>query len=473
MKKVILSLLFLVTLLLANDVSAYTSTNFRVDWKTIYVEIPINADFTQYERAFEVDVYVNERLQVEDVGYYVRVGVNGTSTGVISTNKVGSHKIDVSVLLEGYNGTSTNTITYNIVDYDGPQFSNSESSIVTRYGVKPDYTEFFEATDNSNEEVKITVDETFIDYNYIGEYPVIITAEDVNGKKTSISIIVYVVDTFAPRISLVKTLQLSIGKELNVSDFFYGYDDYDKVITNFINIESYDNTLLGQQTIYASLEDSSGNYVRSQFTLTIVDDAPPTIYFNTNDAKIDITSDLTYELFKSFIMYVDDDGCNIDVDDVKIDFSTVLNELGTYTVIYYVSDLVGNTSETRLYVRVVQLEGPQIYCKNIIVKSGESFDESTITNYITVYDQFDSTAANTLRVDLSGVNLAQEGIYVVLVSACNTSGIFTYETLLVTVEGSKLIDFTVYWPLSLIVLAPIGYYGYKLYQKKLNKKYSE
>lgn len=473
MKKIFIIIIMFFMLFCAGESMAYTQTNFRVDWKEIYVEVPLNANMEEYKNNFIVNVYVDEVLLLEGRDYYIVVGINGTSTSTINTNVTGRHRIDAIVTLYEYNASSINTITYNVVDEEGPEFSTSTTSIVTKHGVKPDYVSFFEAYDNSGKDVTITVDETFVDYNLVGEHTAIIKAKDVNGNITEIIVTVYVVDTFAPRITLKKILNISIGTTINVSDYFYGYDDYDKDITHLIKVESYDNTVLGEQQIYVSLEDSSGNYTRVQFTLTIVDDTPPVIYFNTSDAKVDIAQDITYDLFKNFIMYVEDDGNTLDASLVKIDFSTVLNELGTYTVIYYVTDSAGNTAETRLSVRVVQTSGPEIICRNITIKSGDTFDETLVNNYITVYDQYDTTAANTLKVDLTGVNLGIAGVYMVLVSACNSSGIFTYETLMITVEGNSLFDFSTYWPLTLILLAPAGYYGYQYYMKKQAKKYEE
>lgn len=473
MKKIICLIVLFIICIYGKEAYAYTQTNFRVDWKDIYVEVPLNANIEEYKNKFTVNVYVDEVLLLEGRDYYVVVGVNGTSIGTINTSNVSKHRIDVIVSLYGYNATSTNTVTYSVVDTEAPQFETTTTSITTLHGVKPDYTSFFEAFDNSNDDVTITVDETFVDYNLVGDHTAIIKATDKNGNYTQLVITVHVIDTFAPRITLKKILNISIGGSIDVTQYFYGYDDYDKDITHLIRVEPFDNTKLGEQQIYVNLEDSSGNYTRIQYTLTIVDDTAPVIYFNTSDAKVDIASDITYDLFKNFIMYVEDDGMKLDISDVKIDFSNVLSELGTYTVIYYATDEVGNTSESRLSVRVVQTTGPNIICKNIVLKSGDIFDEALVDNYITVYDQYDSTASSTLKVDLTGVNLGVPGIYMVLVSACNSSGVFSYETLMITVEGQGVFDFKTYWPLTLILLAPIGYYAYQQYMKKQAKKYED
>ncbi len=472
MKKFILCFILFLTFLLSSRVYGYTSTNFRIDWQEIYVEVPLNASIEMYKRKFVVNVYVDEILLKEDVDYYVVVGVNGTSLGTINTSNVGNHRIDVLVSLYDYSATSVNTITYSVVDKEAPEFDTSINAITTKYGVKPDYESYFNAYDNSGKDVKITVDDSGVDYNTIGTKVVTIIATDVNGQITRLIVTVYVVDEYPPTITLINLLIITIGSSIDVSKFFKGYDEYQKDITSLIKIESYNNMLLGEQQIYVSLEDSSGNYTRVQFTLTITDDTAPIIYFNTNDPKIDISGDITYDIFKSFILYVEDDGERLNIDDVRIDFSSVLSEIGTYTVIYYATDKTGNTCETRLSVKVVQFTGPTIICTNIYLKTGDIFDENLVKNYITVYDQYDTSAINTLRVDLNGVNLGVAGVYPVLVSACNSSGIFTYETLIITVEGNGF-NLKTYWPLSLIVIAPIGYYAYQMYMKKKMKKYED
>lgn len=473
MKKFIGLFIVLFSFIGVYSVDAYTDVVFDIDWYNVYIEVPLNANIKEYEEKFVVNVYLDNVKLVKDVDYFVKLGINGTSIDTVTTNKTGRYEVDARVWLKEYSASSENTITFHVIDYNSPGYGDDESYITASYGEKPDYAAWFKARNSSTTYKTVSVDDQFVLINYVGEYYVTITAVDSNNISTTTRISVYVVDRFPPQITLINLLEISLGEEIDVTKYFRGYDAYDKEITNRIKVENYDETRLGTQQIYVSLTDVAGNTTRVQFTLTINDDSDPIIYFNTNDAKIDIENDITYEIFKGFIKSVEDDGTILNIDDVKIDFSSVLSELGSYTVLYYATDSEGNTGEYRLTVRVVQMRGPEITCKEVVIKSGEVFDANLITNYITVYDKYDSTAVNTLKVDLSSVNLSQKGTYMVLVSACNSSGIFTYDTLMITVEGKSFLDIKVYWPLLLLVIAPFGYYGYQYYQKQQAKKYED
>ncbi|MFI3251695.1 MAG: hypothetical protein R3Y60_01005 [bacterium] len=473
MKKIFILLFFIISIFTANSAKGYENHEFDINWQKVYVPIPLNGNISDYERDFIVTVSVDGTLLTENVDYYVKVGVNGTSIGTITTNITGRYEVDVMVSLFKYNAFSENTVTYHVIDYDSPGFDDENASITTPYSVIPDYVTFYKMKNSDKQFSSISVNESFVKINYIGNYFIIVTATQTSGAIITETIPVYVVDPFPPRISLINPFEISIGEIISPSNYFTGYDDYDKDITNQIKIESYDSSKLGSQLVYVSLTDLSGNNTRIQVSLSVVDNTKPIVYFNTNDAKIDIEEDITYSLMQGFILSVVDDGVELDIGSVNIDFSSVLSELGTYSVTYSVEDENGNKGEYKLAVRVVQMRGPEIYCTNIIIKSGEVFDVSTISDYITVYDQFDSTAESTLRVDFSNVNLSSKGTYMVLVSACNSSGIFTYKTMLITVKGDVFLNLDVYWPLLFLLLAPAGYFGYQYYQKQKAKKFEE
>lgn len=470
MKKITFILILLIFIVVKQKtINGYNDTNFYIDWQSIYVEVPLGSSLSDYQDNFKVSVYIDGR-QLDSNEYYCVVGINGTSISTVNTNKVGKYYVDAIVTIYKYNASSENTITYHVIDYEAPELSFTDTSINTKYNVKPDYLSILNAWDNSGEIESVVVHDSHVDYSTIGIYDIYIDITDPSKNTTSIELELYVVDNIKPRISLIKTLEISLGEDINPEEFFIGYDDYEKTITNKIKFEYYDKEKLGLQYIYASLSDLSGNTTRMQFQLNIIDDIAPLISFNTNDVKIDINERLTFDLFKSFIKEVSDNSSNVQIDDVKIDFSSVLSELGSYEVIYTLSDDDGNTISKTLAIRIVQTQGPTITCKDVVIKKGEALQESLIKNYIEIYDEFDPTAANSLKIDFGSVNLNVAGTYLVLVSACNSSGVFSYETLKITVVGDS-INFLKYWPVLLIALAPLGYVGYKQYNKFRANKY--
>lgn len=471
MKKILLTITIFILFINAKQIFAFNDVTFFIDWQNVYVEIPLGSSLSDYKDDFEAAVYV-DGVELNTNEYYYVVGVNGTSLTTVNTNKVGKYLIDVRVSIYKYSASSDNTVTYNVVDYESPELSFTETSINTKYNVVPDYESIMCAWDNSGEVASVVVHDSHVDYGEIGKYEIDIDVLDPSKNKTTVELDLYVVDNIKPRISLINTFEISLGEEIKAEDFFIGYDDYEKTITSKIKFEEYDKEKLGTQFIYVSLSDLSGNTTRLQFELNIIDDIAPEINFNTNDAKIDIEERITYDLFRSYIKDVTDNSSYVTIDDVIIDFSTVLNELGSYVVIYKLSDDQGNMIEKNLTVRVIQTKGPEITCKDVVINIGDVLQESIINNYITVYDQYDSTAASSLKVDFGSVNLNVPGTYLILVSACNTSGIFTYETLRIIVVGDEGVNILKYWPVLLIALAPLGYKAVMYYNKFKADKYN-
>lgn len=476
MKKIITLLIIIFSLYGATEVGAYIQRDFLIDWVCVNVDIPINANFADYEKKYIVDVYVDGR-KLSDSEYFCALNQNGTSTSTINTSKVGTHRIGARVELLNYNASSETYITYKVVDDEAPEVVFTQDSISTLYGYEPNYMDYIIATDNSDNALSVEV-KGAIDYKKIGTYNIILAVSDGTNVK-EVYVDVHVIDTLKPYIQLIAPIVVSLGENITISDFLKATDGYDGDISNRIELDNFDSSKLGEQLLYASVYDVSGNEARMQVKVTIVDDVAPVIEFNTNDARIDINEDITFDKMKSFIRQVTDNYSFMDIDDIRIDFSGVYNELGSYTVDYYATDDVGNECLAKLTVRVVQMDGPIITCKDVVVGSGEVFQESLINNYITVYDPYDSTAASTLRVDLSGVNLGSPGTYFAVISACNSSGVFTYETLTITVEGSGLSGLfsspgTVIALIGIFILFPVGglcYFGYNKFQKDKLKKF--
>lgn len=471
MKKIVISIILLIGIFSfkSNYVDAYVQREFNIEWVCINIDIPLNSNFNDYKDNYIVNVYVDGK-KLDQNEYYVMLNQNGTSTSTINTSKVGTHKIGARVELYDYNASSDNFITYKIIDNEAPEITITKDTITTSYGYEPDYFKYLEVTDNSDGVVELKAYDDHIDYKIIGEYDVILEAKDSSGKISSVSIKLNIVDIIKPVIKVLKPVTVSIGNDIKLSDYFEAKDHYYGDLTSFIVLENLNINVLGQQQIYASVTDLSGNEARLLINVTVIDDIKPVIKFNTNDARIDINEDITYDKMKSFILDVTDNYSTISIDKIDIDFSAVLNQLGSYSVFYKVKDGVGNETTAELIVRVVQMQGPIITCQSIVIGKNELFQESSIVDYITIYDPYDIHAANTLKVDLSGVNLGKPGVYLAVVTAVNSSGIVSTETLKFTVEGNTF-DILKYWPISLIIIGPIGYFAYIKIKERKNKKY--
>ncbi len=470
MKKIIVVIVSCICFFSYNKIEGYVNREFKIDWISINIDIPLNANFNDYQDDYVVEVYV-DGTKLSKSEYYCVLNQNGTSVTTVNTSKVGTYKIGARVELYNYNASSENYITYKVIDNEAPKLEITKDKITTLYGYEPDYLDYILTTDNSSDAVKVDVYDDHIDYKKVWNGKITIKATDSSGMFTMIDVELDIVDTIKPELKLLKPILVSLNGEIDIKEFLVATDHHDGNRTDFIEFENFDNSKLGTQYIYASVRDKSDNEARLQVKVEVVDDEAPIIEFNINDARIDINEDITYDKMKSFIKTVTDNYSDVFIDDVKIDFSNVFNTLGTYPVYYSIKDSSGNLGESTLFVKVVQMTGPTITCKDIIINKDDLFNESLIRDYISVYDQFDSNAINTLKIDLSGVNLTKTGVYLIPVTACNSSGVFSHEVLKITIEGNGLKDFIIYWPLTLIAIGPIAYFSFIKIKQIKNKKY--
>lgn len=436
MKKILAVILFIVSCIAVkiNDVDAYVSTEFKIDWYSINIDIPLNGNFEEYKNNFIVKVYV-DGIQLTSDKYYILLNQNGTSTSTVNTSKVGTYKIGARVELYGYNASSENYITYKVIDDTPPEITSTSDSITTRYGEVPDYESFVNLSDNSGADVSLIVKDTHINYNQIGEYDIELIAKDESGETSSLFITLYIVDIAKPVIKQLKPVEVTIGTSLDLSKYFEVIDHYDGNITEFMKVENLVTSSLGDQLVYVSVMDMSGNEARMLIRVTIIDDIPPTITFNSQDVVFSVDETITYDKLKQYIFSVDDNHSNISIDKVEIDFSKVQRNVGTYSVYYSVEDSSYNKCVVELIVRLVDMQGPTIICEDIELQLGETFDFDLLINYISVFDMYDTNVRESIYIDYSNVNLEVPGEYQIYVSAINKSGIKTETSLNFIIQG--------------------------------------
>ncbi len=469
MKKIIVCMILIIficscKLIRASDIGLY------VNWIKEDVYVPVNSNIDDYLETFEFKVYVDGQVLLEDK-YEIKIGVDGTNPELINTAIPKIYPIKVRVIVLGYHSaTNTHTVNYHVFDDEAPELVNPLSEITTKLGIVPDYKQLLNDNHFLEEGLIYEIFDKGVNYNKVSTYYVEIKISDKSGNYIIIEVTLRVVDTIKPYIVLTKRIVIGLNDIINPSDFMEGYDSYEKNITDNIIVDDFDNATIGTKSVKFTLSDLSGNFIEQIFLVYIDDFNPPIIEFNALEGIVDVKTELTLELFKSFISRVYDDGCELSIEDVDIDFSNVFNQIGVYNVYYFVEDYKGNPLTRTYVVRLVQLSGPIIECENITLVKGEVFSQSIVSKYIRVIDDYDLNAQNTLDIDFSNVNLNKKGVYIVTVSAFNSSGIYTYETFTITVveEG---IDLLKYWPIILLGVLPLGYFGYIQYKKIKEQKY--
>ena len=206
-------------------------------------------------------------------------------TGLVNTNVVGTYYVYYNVEDSAGNDAIQKVRTINVVDTTAPDFELvGDATVYVEVGT--DYSELgvlaVDAYDgNISNQVEISGDT--IDTTTIGTYVLSYDIEDANGNAaTTITRSVVVRDTAAPTISVSGATTLN-SEAVLLADLITpsASDLYDGILTNDITItlDEYtgNETRVGSYDVTYSVEDASGNTATKTITITVVDDAAPTI----------------------------------------------------------------------------------------------------------------------------------------------------------------------------------------------------
>lgn len=233
-----------------------------------------------------------------------------------------------------------------------------------------DASEFIKKV-NGHELSEVTIDDSKVDVTKLGEYEIIYKIKD---KEYSLK--VEVVDTTAPTYE-ISDLKCALGVEIKPEDFVKDIQDQTQTTVSFKEEYKFDSEK--EYEVIIVVEDEGKNKTEKKATLTVIKDTEKPVleglkdFSTTPGGKIDYLKDVTA---KDNL----DANPKIDVDSSKVDLSKV----GTYDIIYTVTDQTGNKNTYTKKVNVVEK-----------VATSTKSQSGTKTVYLT-FD--DGPSANTAKV---------------------------------------------------------------------------
>lgn len=199
----------------------------------------------------------------------------------------------------------------------------------------------------SGSEVTLLTDLTNINVMAEGTYEVALL---VDGEEVSSTL--QIKDTTAPTLVL-KSVESWLNKPLETTAFI----DFDSTVDNSDAFDAFyaaepDWSLLGEQTVTITAKDAAGNSVSETTTLVIKkDEKAPVVSVTDIDVKVGGTVS-----YKKAVSYYDDIDTKEEMK-LSIERSSVnLNEVGTYEVIYTVTDCSGNSTSRTGKINVMEEE---------------------------------------------------------------------------------------------------------------------
>ena len=474
MKKIIF--IFSIFLIIILNVKVL-ATEWRYEWENTYIEVPLYASINAYDDIPKAKLY-KDGIELQDANIsYNRNGDWLYYYKDIDTSKPGEYKVWYKANESRYRpGTCNNykqLITFKVIDTVYPTINLIKDTIkIPLNSAKIDYKQFYTVRDNLDGYIS-DYDDSDVNYKEIGTYEVKIRAIDISGNETKKTLKVIVEDNNGPVITFLgdnDIIEVEREEEVDFKEYFKAIDEIDKDCTSTISYDKFDINQTGDNIVTFTFHDKQGNFSSYKVTVRVVDEVPPTITLTCDNISLDYKTEPNPDFFKTFLVEAKDGIFDL-TEQVEIDFSQIKLAVGSYDVIYKVSDSSGNVSEKKLLVNYVTDKAPEIKTIDVVINAGESID---FNDYIEVVDDSDPNVRNNISVDTEKFNNKEAGIYYLNVTVFNSSGLYNNAYIKVEVVDKGNNTLNVFNIIIIVVLGVvlIGGLTYYLIRYKNKKKLS-
>ena len=455
MKKTnILLILLISTLLPMKTISAADSIFI---WDTDTIIIPYGESLDDALETFKASVNLKEGYMDSDFTVF-DINYNYCMKSVISTNNITTYKLYHKAISPKYQKEEIKLIYIKIVDINKPVVTNSKPYTFVLGEKKPDYLTSLSYEDdvNKTEEIKVTVNDSNVNYSKVGVYTVIFTLADLSGNEFIHQEAVNIIDLIPPTIKFTDLNTFTIGYTFKVENYVTTSDNHDAVID--IKYEIVEGSLEeeGAVTLLVTATDLSGNVVSASKIIYVemIDTEPPHIIYcapfqilvgstKPNYAKSLIVEDNLSET-KNILIVVDESG---------IDYS----KIGSYVVNFQLIDEVGNTSFYQQTVKIFDNVGPTlIFKENNSHPVGFIFD---ILDFYEITDNYDTHVKYSYSLSSE---IDKIGVVNISLIATDSSGNISTATHQITVKDLESPSLSLSQKSIIIEVssAPIDYLSY-------------
>ncbi len=214
-------------------------------------------------------------------------------------------------------------------------------------------------------------------------------------------------------------------------DFISAWDNVDGDLTSSIYVitDNYtaNKSVLGAHTVTLGVTDSSNNESTFQFTVNVVDITNPVITGNSTKVQVSYTQTYNISAFKSTLVASDNYSSlsNSDIT-IKTDgYTANKTNLGTYTIVFEVSDSSGNKATFSKQIEVIDDIPPMISGPTTITKpTGSILTVANIKSELTASDVKDGnrTSYITVKEDNYTGRGDRVGSYTIIFEVADTKG---------------------------------------------------
>jgi len=351
-----------------------------------------------------------------------------TTSNNVNPNVIGTYQVVYSAT-DAAGNTSTATRTVNVI----ARPADTIPPVITLNGGTPititqgsAYTELgATATDNVDGTDPVVPSGT-VDTTTVGTYIITYTATDAAGNtaSTTRTVNVVAVNTTAPVITVLGSNPVSIIKTLPYTDAgATAIDSFDgditaKIITTGLPIST---AATGTFTVVYSVTDSAGLSASSTRVVNVIaDNVPPVITINGSST---VTINVGTNYVDAGATAIDNVDGDITANIVTTNPISSSTPVGTYFVIYRVSDSSGNQATPQ--IRTVNIVVPDTIPPVLTLNGANPMDVTVGTPYVepgaTAIDNVDGNITN--RIVIGGfVNANILGTYTVTYNVSDTAG---------------------------------------------------
>ncbi|CAM3272506.1 HYR domain-containing protein [Aequorivita lipolytica] len=281
-----------------------------------------------------------------------------------------------------------------------------------------------------------TIDITDFTCADVGPNTVTLTVTDVNGNTSTCTAVVTVEDNVAPvaNCAVPFTVQLDANGDasITVADIENGSTDACGIASTSIDIDTFDCSNVGANTVTLTVTDVNGNTSTCTTTVTVEDGIAPTVI-----CPADITANTDAgNCFAtvSFSMPIALDNCGVDtvVQTAGLPSGSQF-PVGVNTIEFTATDVNGNTSTCSFTITVVDNEAPLAVCQNITIQLDANGNASIVAGDVDG-GSTDQCGVASIAIDVNTFDCSNVGDNNVVLTVTDVNGNTSTCTAIVTVE---------------------------------------
>lgn len=222
----------------------------------------------------------------------------------------------------------------------------------------------------------LSIDVTSFNCSNLGDNTVTLTVTDTSGNMTSCEATVLVEDTVAPEvICQAVTVQLDATgiATITAAAVDGGSTDNCGVASSSIDIDSFDCTNVGENTVTLTVVDTNGNEASCTTVVTVEDTIAPEVVCQDITVQLDVNGIAT--ITTESINNGASDNCAIETLSIDIDTFTCA-DLGENTVTLTAIDASGNEASCTATITVEDVIAPTAVCQDITLQLDENGEAS-------------------------------------------------------------------------------------------------